>query len=70
MEFEITTEAEDAEVKWYLGNKLIIPDGEKITIIEQGKLRKLLINNCQMKVKINLDPWLHKVLKIERGRCP
>ena len=49
VEFEINTEAEDAEVKWYFGNKVIVPDDDKITIIEEGKLRKLIMRKCQVK---------------------
>ena len=43
VEFEITTEADDAEVKWYKDNKVIVPDGDRITIVEQGKVRKLIL---------------------------
>ena len=49
VEFEITTEADDAEVKWYKDNKVIVPDGDRITIVEQGKVRKLILKNCQVK---------------------
>ena len=30
VEFDIETEASDAEVTWYLGNKKIVADGERI----------------------------------------
>ena len=49
VEFDITTEADDAEVDWYMGNKKIVPDGTRVIIVAEGKNRKLIINNCQLK---------------------
>ena len=44
VEFEITTEAADAEVTWYHGIKKLVPDGEKIVeVIEVKKGRKALL---------------------------
>ncbi|MFN9939970.1 MAG: hypothetical protein ACK56I_10910, partial [bacterium] len=48
-EFEITPEAEDAEVTWFQGTKKIVPDGNRIVVIAEGKTRKLIINNTQIK---------------------
>ena len=48
-EFEITTEAEDAEVTWYLGTKKVVPDGNRILVEATGKTRRLIINKCQLK---------------------
>ena len=64
VEFEITTEAADAEVTWFNGNKKIVADGERIIevvevkhsevcnvlyLLYQGTKRKLVINNAEMK---------------------
>ena len=49
VEFDITTEADDAEVTWYIGNKKIVPDGTRIIVTAEGKKRKLIINGCQLK---------------------
>lgn len=49
VEFEITTEADDAEVKWYKDNKLIVADGENIIIEAKGKLRKLIFKGLKVK---------------------
>lgn len=35
IEFDIDTEASDAEVTWYNGNKKIVPDGEKIIAVAE-----------------------------------
>ena len=35
MEFDIETEASDAEVTWYQGNKKIVPDGERIIAVAE-----------------------------------
>jgi len=49
VEFNIDTEASDAEVTWYLGTKKIVPDGEKIIASGEGTKRKLVIKNVTMK---------------------
>ena len=44
VEFEITTEAADAEVTWYHGIKKLIPDGERIIeVIEVKKGRNAML---------------------------
>ena len=48
VEFNITTEADDAEVTWYIGNKKIVIDGVRIIAEVDGKKRKLIINDCQL----------------------
>ena len=35
VEFDIETEASDAEVTWYQGNKKIVPDGERIIAVAE-----------------------------------
>ena len=37
IEFEITTEAADAEVTWFNGNKKIVADGERIVEVVEVK---------------------------------
>ena len=49
VEFNIDTEASDAEVTWYLGTKKIVPDGERIIISGEGTKRKLIIKDVSMK---------------------
>ena len=49
VEFSISTEADDAEVTWYSGNKKIVPDGTRVIVVTEGKTRKLIINDCQLK---------------------
>ena len=49
VEFVIDTEAADAEVTWYNGNKKIVPDGTRIIEVAKGKQRKLIINDVSMK---------------------
>ena len=42
IEFEITTEAADAEVTWYNGNKKIVADGERIIeVVEVSEKKRL-----------------------------
>lgn len=35
MEFDIETEASDAEVTWYQGNKKIVVDGERVIAVAE-----------------------------------
>ena len=49
VEYNITTEADDAEVTWFIGNKKVVPDGIRILVEVDGKKRRLIINDCQLK---------------------
>ena len=49
VEFNIDTEAADAEVTWYIGNKKIVPDDKKIFVSGEGTKRKLVIKGVEMK---------------------
>merc|ERR1719381_361772 len=46
--FELGVEEDDAEVKWYKDGVEIVPDGKRITIVSEGKKRKLIIKNCKL----------------------
>ena len=47
--FEIDTEASDAEVNWYLGNKKLVPDGTSIVVTAVGTKRTLTIHDAALK---------------------
>lgn len=49
VEYDINTEAEDAEVTWYMGNKKVVPDGTRIQVEVEGKKRRLIINDVQLR---------------------
>lgn len=48
VEFACSVSKDTYEVKWFRGDKEI-EDGEKYTIISEGKRRALIVKNCELK---------------------
>ena len=47
VEFDIETEAADAEVVWYQGNKKIVADGERIIAVAEVKYRYQILSEIE-----------------------
>ena len=61
VEFEVTVEAEDADVSWFIGGKKVNPDDKRFQVVVKGTVRKLIIKDTlladagEITAKTNVD---------------
>ncbi len=71
VEFEVETEAEDADVTWYINGKKVNPDDKRFQVIVDKNKRKLVIKDALLSdagevcAKTNVDDSACK-LKVSR----